>query len=220
MIEDWEAFTADDLLGCYRIGIFPMADARDDPRIFLVEPHRRGVIEPARFHLSRRLARTVRAEPFEVRIDSAFREMVAACAAATPLRQDTWINPLIERLYGELFDRGIAHSVECWKDGELVGGLYGVAMGGAFFGESMFSAQRDASKVALVHLIARLVAGGYPLLDCQFITEHLKQFGTLEIPKADYRVRLARAMSAEVDASALSRPMSGAQVLQAISQAS
>ena len=186
-------FDARDLLDCYARGVFPMADARDDDKVFLIDPERRGVIPFDRFHVSRRLARTVRADPFEVRVNTAFRAVVQACAESKPGRVETWINHPIEDLYVDLFHRGFARSVECWRDGELVGGLYGVSLQGAFFGESMFSRRRDASKVALVHLVARLIAGGYRLLDAQFITEHLKQFGAEEISRAAYRRRLAPA---------------------------
>jgi len=217
-LKDDGAFTVDDLIGCYRTGVFPMADSRHDPRIFLVDPHLRGIIEPNAFHLSRRLARTVRAEAFEVRIDHDFAAVVAACAAPTPERQDTWINPEIERLYLELHGRGQAHSVECWQDGAFAGGLYGVCLGAAFFGESMVSRVRDASKVALVHLFARLRAGGFALLDCQFMTDHLRQFGTIEIEPADYRKRLSTALQRRADFFALPAVATGGQALQVISQ--
>jgi leucyl/phenylalanyl-tRNA--protein transferase len=190
-----ETFTARDLLACYARGVFPMADARDDARVFLIDPERRGVIPLDDFYVSRRLARTVRRDPFEVRIDTAFPEVVALCAEAAPDRTETWINGPIERLYGELHSLGFAHSVECWRGDELVGGLYGVALKGAFFGESMFSRATDASKVALVHLVARLIAGGFVLLDTQFMTEHLSQFGTQEISRRDYHRRLKAAMT-------------------------
>jgi leucyl/phenylalanyl-tRNA--protein transferase len=192
-------FDARDLLSCYARGVFPMADARGDERVFLVDPERRGVIPLNGFHVSRRLARTVRTEPFEIRTDTAFRAVVEACAEAKPGRAETWINHPIEELYVQLHERGFAHTVECWQEGELVGGLYGVSLHGAFFGESMFSRRTDASKVALVHLVARLIAGGYRLLDAQFMTEHLTQFGAVEISRLDYHRRLALAMSAEGD---------------------
>ena len=193
------AFDAHDLLDCYARGVFPMADAREDAKVFLIDPERRGVIPLDRFHVSRRLARTVRGEPFEVRVDTAFHEVVLACAAAGPGRTQTWIYRPIERLYLQLHRLGQAHSVECWQDGELVGGLYGVALRGAFFGESMFSRRREASKVALVHLVARLIAGGFVLLDAQFMTEHLRQFGAEEIARADYHTRLATALEVAAD---------------------
>lgn len=211
---------ADTLLDCYRNGVFPMGEARDDPRVMIVEPRLRGVIDPRRFHISRRLARTVRADAFQVTVDVDFDGVVGACAAAMPGREDTWINRPIRRLYSELHARGAAHSVECRRDGDLVGGLYGVSIGGAFFGESMFSRARDASKVALVHLVARLLAGGYGLLDCQFLTEHLTQFGTEEIPQAAYLHRLDEALQLSGDFDALGVSVGGHAALQAISQAS
>jgi leucyl/phenylalanyl-tRNA--protein transferase len=212
-------FDARDLLDCYARGIFPMADARDDERVFLIDPERRGIIPLDGLHVSKRLARTVRAEPYEIRIDTAFHEVVLACAASGPGRTETWINHVIEKLYLELFGLGFAHSVECWKDGALVGGLYGVALHGAFFGESMFSRARDASKVALVHLAARLIVGGYRLLDAQFMTEHLSQFGAQEISRTDYHRKLGFAMGAQADFQR-AEAMAGAAALQVISQAS
>ena len=212
-------FDARDLLDCYARGVFPMADARDDERVFLIDPERRGIIPLDRLHVSKRLARTVRAEPYEIRIDTAFHEVVLACAASGPGRTETWINHVIENLYLELFDLGFAHSVECWKDGVLVGGLYGVSLHGAFFGESMFSRARDASKVALVHLAARLIVGGYRLLDAQFMTEHLSQFGAQEISRTDYHRKLGFAMGAQADFQRAAA-IGGAAALQVISQAS
>jgi leucyl/phenylalanyl-tRNA--protein transferase len=218
-----ESFSARDLLACYARGVFPMADAREDARVFLIDPERRGVIPLDRFHVGRRLARTVRADPYEIRVDTAFHEVVLACAAPAPGRAETWINRPIERLYLKLHQMGFAHSVECWQDGELVGGLYGVALKGAFFGESMFSRRRDASKVALVHLVGRLIAGGFTLLDTQFLTEHLTQFGAEEIGRREYRRRLERALAADADfqrAAAAVATAGGAALLQLISQAS
>ncbi|HEX5380423.1 MAG TPA: leucyl/phenylalanyl-tRNA--protein transferase [Phenylobacterium sp.] len=215
-----DAFDARDLLDCYARGVFPMADARDDDRVFLIDPERRGVMPFDRFHIPRRLARTVRAEPFEVRVDTAFAQVVAACAEQKPDRAETWINGPIEELYGELYRIGHAHSVECWKDGKLVGGLYGVSLAGAFFGESMFSRATDASKVALAHLVARLIAGGFVLLDTQFITDHLTQFGAEEIPRREYHRRLARALDARGDFQRAGPGFGGAAALQVISQAS
>jgi leucyl/phenylalanyl-tRNA--protein transferase len=214
------AFTVEDLMACYARGVFPMAETRADPRIFLVEPERRGVIPLASFHTPQRLARTVRSDRFEIRVDTAFEAVIDACARPRPDREETWINRPIRELYIALFARGCAHSVECWRDGALVGGLYGVSLGAAFFGESMFSDQRDASKVALVHLVARLRAGGYALLDAQFQTEHLSRFGAVEISRADYRRRLSRALARDADFFALPPRLTGAQALQAISQAS
>lgn len=216
-------FDARDLLDCYARGVFPMADARDDARVFLIDPERRGVIPLDGFHAPRRLARTVRADPFEVRIDTAFHEVVLACAASGPGRTETWINRPIEQLYLELHEHGFAHSVECWRGDELLGGLYGVALQGAFFGESMFSRARDASKVALVHLVARLRAGGFMLLDAQFMTEHLAQFGAEEIGRLEYHRRLGRALAASGDFYRLgggAAGVTGREALQLITQAS
>jgi leucyl/phenylalanyl-tRNA--protein transferase len=188
--------TPDLVLRAYRAGLFPMAERRDGERLYWLDPELRGVQPLDGFHLPRRLARTVLADVFEVRCDTAFAEVMHGCAAPTPDRPETWINPEIERLFGALHLMGHAHSVECWQDGRLVGGLYGVALGGAFFGESMFSAARDASKVALVHLVARLRLGGFRLLDTQFVTEQLARFGAIEIPRAEYRRRLLVALEA------------------------
>ena len=215
-----KGFTADDLIDCYRRGMFPMADARHDEKVFLVEPVRRGVIPLDTLKISRRLARTVRSDRFEVRVDTAFAQVIAACAAPRPGRMETWINHGIEALCLELFRRGQAHSIEAWRAGTLAGGLYGIALGGAFFGESMFSVETDASKVALVHLAARLKAGGFTLLDAQFITDHLAQFGAVEIPKVEYRRRLSAALMHRGDFSALPDYVAGTAALQATSQAS
>ena len=212
------SFTWRDLVDCYARGVFPMADSREDERIYLVDPEFRGVFPLDRFHVPRRLARTVRSNVFRVRVDAAFPAVIEACAASREGREDTWINPGIESLYNELFAEGLAHSVECWRDGALVGGLYGVALGGAFFGESMFSDARDASKVALVHLVARLRVGGYVLLDAQFMTEHLAQFGAEELVRAEYRRRLAFALERSTDFRALGASPSGAEVMQALSR--
>jgi leucyl/phenylalanyl-tRNA--protein transferase len=186
-----------------------MGEARDDPRIFLVDPELRGVIDPAFFHVPRRLSRTVRSDLYEVSVDTAFCDVVKACALPRTGRMETWINTPIRELYGQLFKLGHAHSVECRKNGVLVGGLYGVSIGAAFFGESMFSTARDASKVALVHLVARLCAGGFSLLDCQFLTDHLAQFGTREISKHDYKARLASAVRRQGNFTALDEALSG-----------
>lgn len=183
------------VLRAYRAGLFPMAERRDGDRLYWLDPELRGILPLDRFHLPRRLARTVLAGVFEVRCDSAFAEVIRGCAAPAPDRPETWINAEIERLFNGLHAMGYAHSVECWHEGRLVGGLYGVALGGAFFGESMFSARRDASKVALVHLVARLRLGGFRLLDTQFVTEHLARFGAIEIPRSEYRRLLAAALA-------------------------
>jgi leucyl/phenylalanyl-tRNA--protein transferase len=215
-----QGFTVDDLIECYRRGLFPMAETRHDDRVYLVDPEERGVIPLERFHVSHRLARTIRQARFEIRIDSAFRQVITECAHPRPGRTETWISRAIQELYQELFQRGCAHSIECWRDDRLVGGLYGVSLGGAFFGESMFSNERDASKVALAHLVGRLRVGGYRLLDAQFITDHLTQFGAEEIPREVYLEKLARALSASADFFRLSAYAPAEAVLQAISQAS
>ena len=183
------------LLRAYAAGIFPMAESADDPEIFWVDPEWRGIIPLRTFHVPQRLRRTIRSGVFQVRCDSAFVDVIRGCAAPAPDRPRTWINEEIVKIYTELFRRGFAHSVETWYEGELVGGLYGVAINGAFFGESMFSRTTDASKVALVHLVARLIRSGYVLLDTQFVTEHLQRFGAVEIPRAEYRRRLSVALA-------------------------
>jgi leucyl/phenylalanyl-tRNA--protein transferase len=182
------------LLRAYRVGLFPMAETRrgSTPRCSGSSQYRRLPLD--RFHLPRRLMRTVLRGPYQVTTDTDFSAVIAACAAAGPGREDTWINRDIERLFGELHHSGMAHSVECRLDGLLVGGLYGVSLGAAFFGESMFSLARDASKVALVHLVARLRLGDYRLLDTQFVTSHLSQFGTEEVPRERYKALLAAAV--------------------------
>jgi leucyl/phenylalanyl-tRNA--protein transferase len=190
-----------------------MADGRADRRLFLVDPPRRGILPLDRFHVPKRLARTVRGDRFEIRVDTAFEAVVEGCAAPRPGHPETWISHPIQSLYSELFARGLGHSVEAWREGRLVGGLYGVAMGGAFFGESMFSLARDASKVALTHLVARLVHGGFALLDTQFTTGHLETFGAAEISRADYRSRLAAALRMDADFARLPDPTSGETVL-------
>ncbi|WP_426041176.1 leucyl/phenylalanyl-tRNA--protein transferase [Brevundimonas sp. TWP2-3-4b1] len=219
-----DPFDAHALLQCYAHGVFPMGEDRDDPRVYLVEPEQRGVIALDRFHIPARLRRTIRNEPFVVRVDTAFNAVLHACAASGPGREETWINDPIMRLYLDLHMRGHAHSIECWRDEVLVGGLYGVTLGGAFFGESMFSRATDASKVALVHLVARLRLGGWRLLDAQFRTPHLDQFGLLEIPQRAYLKRLADALPVIPDTSALTRPLSGVEAvtyaLQPTTQAS
>jgi leucyl/phenylalanyl-tRNA--protein transferase len=183
------------VLRAYACGIFPMADSADDPTLFWVEPEMRGIMPLDGFHLPRRLARTVRSEIFEMRVDSDFDAVIDACAASRPGRKATWINGQIRRLYGALFRMGHVHTVEAWREGRLVGGLYGVSLGAAFFGESMFSEERDASKVALVHLVARLRRGGFTLLDAQFLTAHLAQFGAVEVPRDEYVQLLDAAMA-------------------------
>jgi leucyl/phenylalanyl-tRNA---protein transferase len=190
------ALTPDLLLHAYAAGIFPMAESADDAEVFWVDPQQRGVLPIEGFHLPRRLSRRLRGEAFEVRCDSAFEAVVRGCAEPRAERPKTWINEQIVALYAALFRSGFAHSVEAWSEGELVGGLYGVALSGAFFGESMFSRVSDASKVTLAHLVARLKLGGFRLLDTQFVTEHLQQFGAVEISRAEYHRRLAAALKA------------------------
>jgi len=195
------------ILRAYAAGVFPMARTREDDEVLWIDPKRRGVIPLEEFHVPRSLVKTLRHKPFEVRCDTAFAEVIAACAAPRPGHEETWINEPIEELFNELHAMGLAHSVECWRDGELVGGLYGLALGAAFFGESMFSRRTDASKVALCHLVAILKAGGFLLLDTQFITEHLSQFGAREIPRGEYQKRLAEALRFEAVFQGLSEPL-------------
>lgn len=191
--------TSDLLLRAYAVGLFPMAETAEDPELFWVDPDRRGILPLDDFHVPRSLRKTLRRGAFQVTADTAFRAVIGACAAPSPRRRATWINVEIQRLYGELHDLGFAHSIECWQGATLAGGLYGVALGGAFFGESMFSRVADASKVALVHLVARLKRGGFQLLDTQFVTPHLQRFGTIEISRGAYRRRLAVAVRATAD---------------------
>ena len=186
--------TAELLLRAYSIGLFPMAESRDGEKLHWLDPERRGILPLDRFHLPKRLARTVLSNRFEVSVNRDFAATIAGCATPMEGRDDTWINQRIERLFTELHGLGHAHSIECRLDGELAGGLYGVAIGGAFFGESMFSFVTDASKVALVHLIARLRLGGFRLLDTQFVTDHLTRFGAREIPRGLYKAQLADAL--------------------------
>jgi leucyl/phenylalanyl-tRNA--protein transferase len=190
--------TPDLMLRAYRAGLFPMAEARGSARLYWLDPEMRGVLPLDGFHLPRRLARTVLGGGFSVTCDRDFRATIGLCAAPAPGREETWINTQIEALFTALHEMGHAHSIEVWQGGAMVGGLYGVTLGGVFFGESMFSRARDASKVALVHLVARLRLMGFSLLDTQFITGHLAQFGTMEIPRAVYKARLAQAVDQPV----------------------
>lgn len=191
--------TPEILLKAYAAGIFPMAEDADDPSLFWVEPKTRGIVPLDAVHVSRRLARTIRRDVFEIRVDADFEAVIAGCAAPDDDRERTWINARIRRLYGDLFDLGHCHTVEAWRDGQLVGGLYGVRLGAAFFGESMFHRERDASKVAFVHLCARLRTAGFRLLDAQFVTEHLASLGAVEVPRATYRALLSGAVEEEAD---------------------
>lgn len=187
------------LLKAYACGLFPMAESAEDEGLHWVEPAMRGIIPLDDFHLPRRLARTVKSGKFDVRVDTAFADVMRGCAASQPGRESTWINQTIFDLYTQLHAMGHAHSVEAWQDGALVGGLYGVRINGAFFGESMFSLATDASKVALVHLVARMKMGGFSLLDTQFITGHLARFGAIEIPAERYRHVLDAALEHEAN---------------------
>ncbi len=206
------------LLRAYACGIFPMAESVDDPTLFWVEPELRGIIPLKGFRVSSRLARTVRSDAFVVSVDRAFTAVIDGCAEPQPGRDDTWINRRIRELYIGLHRIGHCHSVEVWQHGDLVGGLYGVSLGRAFFGESMFHRARDASKVALVHLVARLVAGGYALLDTQFVTAHLSRFGAVEVPRERYRALLDAALigAASFDALPMEHPVDGAQAMAVI----
>jgi leucyl/phenylalanyl-tRNA---protein transferase len=210
--------TPEMLLRAYACGIFPMAESVDDPTLFWVEPEQRGVIPLEGFRISSRLARTVRSDVFTVSVDTAFKAVIDGCAAPQPGRDNTWINKRIRDLYTGLHDIGHCHSVEVWEDGDLVGGLYGVSLGRAFFGESMFHRARDASKVALVHLVARLIAGGFVLLDTQFVTEHLRTFGAMEVSRRRYRAQLDKALTGIADFAKLpvDRPVRGVEALDII----
>jgi leucyl/phenylalanyl-tRNA---protein transferase len=188
--------TPEVLLSAYAAGVFPMAEDFDDPEINWIEPRRRGIIPLDAFHVPRSLRKAIRRGGFEIRVDSAFETVIRACAAPTPERPRTWLNEQLIGLYVELACRGWAHSVELWRDGSLAGGLYGLRLGAAFFGESMFSRVRDSSKIALVDLVHRLRAGGFQLLDAQFLTDHLGRFGAVEISRAAYLTRLRRALAA------------------------
>ena len=210
--------TPEVLLRAYACGIFPMAESIDDPTLFWVEPELRGIIPLGGFNVSSRLARTIRSDVFTVSVNTAFKAVIAGCAEPAPGRDNTWINTRIRDLYTALHELGHCHSVEVWDGEHLAGGLYGVSLGGAFFGESMFHRTRDASKVALVHLVARLLAGGFTLLDTQFVTEHLRTFGALEVPRRRYRMLLDDAVKETADFSrlAVDRPVGGAEALAII----
>ncbi len=224
------------LLRAYALGVFPMADGAETTDVFWVEPQQRGVLPLDAFHLPRRLARVLRAEKFALTADRAFDRVMAGCAEARADRPETWINATIIDAYRALHARGNAHSIEAWADGELVGGLYGVKLGAAFFGESMFTRATDASKCALAALVARLRVGGFRLLDTQFLTDHLATFGTVEVPRARYKRLLASALSASGDfgafdwdvfgartdrpATTVSGPVSGKRIVQLLTQTS
>ncbi len=219
-----DRFDTTDLLNCYRRGVFPMADSREDMRLFLMDPDLRGILPLDGFHVPKRLRKTVRRDLFRVTVDTAFNRVIEACAAPHENRPATWINDPILNLYGALHREGHAHSVECWnEENVLVGGLYGVSLGSAFFGESMFSRATDASKIALVHLAGRLTAGGYTLLDAQFHNPHLEQFGLQEITRADFRNRLWKALRKPADFYSLGSAgsnVTGSTALHSITQIS
>jgi leucyl/phenylalanyl-tRNA--protein transferase len=202
------------LLKAYTCGIFPMAESADDPALYWIEPQHRGILPLECVHVPRRLARTLRTTPLGVRIDTDIEGVIEGCAASRPGRRSTWINERIRSLYRDLFDLGHCHTVEIWDADRLVGGLYGVALNGAFFGESMFSYARDASKIALVHLAARLAYGGFKLLDTQFVTDHLRQFGTVELNREEFHRLLEQALEVDADFTRLPRNASADMVLE------
>jgi len=208
--------TPEVLLKAYACGIFPMAESAEDPALYWIEPELRGIIPLKGFHVPARLARTVRTTPYTVWVDRDFEAVIDACAEPKRDRDRTWINARIRKIYRSLFERGHCHTVEVYDGDTLVGGLYGVSLGRAFFGESMFHRARDASKIALVHLVARLRAGGYRLLDTQYVTEHLKTFGALEVPKRRYHRMLEEAIVGDADYAALAidRPITGDEALE------
>jgi leucyl/phenylalanyl-tRNA--protein transferase len=208
------------VLSAYAAGVFPMSESADDPDIFWVEPDRRGVLPLDKMHIPKRLARKIRQEPFQVRCDTDFQGVINMCAEQADDRPETWINQTIRDLFSELYELGLVHTVECWDGEELVGGLYGIALAGTFFGESMFSRRDDASKIALVYLVARLKAGGFMLLDTQFTTPHLETLGVIEISKEDYQNRLAGALQVHGDFGAMPPSVSSSTVLQSITQTS
>ncbi|MEM7661693.1 MAG: leucyl/phenylalanyl-tRNA--protein transferase [Pseudomonadota bacterium] len=209
-----------ELLNAYRRGVFPMADSRDDPYLFLIDPDERGVLPLRGFHIPARLARTVRQDRYRVSVDEAFSRVMEGCAEVADGRDTTWINSAIVNLYGSLHRRGFAHSVECWDGDDLVGGLYGVSIGAVFFGESMFSRSRDASKVALVHLVSRLIAGGYELLDAQFHNPHLEQFGLQCLRRDEFKSLLDDAIDKDAAFYSDEAPLTGAAAVQLITQTS
>ncbi|MGQ0456304.1 MAG: leucyl/phenylalanyl-tRNA--protein transferase [Hyphomicrobium sp.] len=200
------------LLKAYSCGIFPMAESADDPALYWIEPQQRGVLPLDAPRFPRRLLRTIRTTPLKIKIDTDYEAVIDGCSAPRPGRASTWINRRIRALYRDLFDIGACHTVEVWNGGRMVGGLYGVALKGAFFGESMFSYERDASKIALAHLVARLKYGGFRLLDTQFVTEHLRQFGTVELDRTTFQARLDAALQTDADFRAMAADVSGDDV--------
>ncbi|MFT0891334.1 leucyl/phenylalanyl-tRNA--protein transferase [Pseudochelatococcus sp. G4_1912] len=213
--------TTDILLRAYAAGLFPMAESADDPGLFWIEPRERGIIPLDTFHVSSRLARTVAADHFEIRVDTDFEAVIDGCAAPNRGREETWINQRIRALYGELFEQGVCHTIEAWREGVLVGGLYGLELGSAFFGESMFHRERDASKVALVHLVSRLRMGKFNLLDTQFVTPHLARFGAIEIARRNYMQLLNKAITLQAEWWGIPREqhMNGAEALKILQAA-
>ena len=201
------------LLKAYSCGIFPMAESAEDPALYWIEPQHRGLLPLDKVHVPSRLARSIRTTPLDVRIDTDFHRVIEGCASSRPGRNSTWINSRIRSLYQDLFDMGHCHTVEVWSGDKIAGGLYGVALGGAFFGESMFSYQRDASKIALVHLAARLVFGGFRLLDTQFVTDHLRQFGTIEVGRDEFHRQLESSLQVKGDFLALDTSTAPAAIL-------
>lgn len=212
--------TPEVVLKAYSCGIFPMAETATDPGLYWIEPRERGILPLDAFHVPTRLARTIRQGGFEVHVDRDFDAAMDGCAEPGPGRRKTWINREIRRLYRGLFDAGHAHSVEVWREDRMIGGLYGVSLGAAFFGESMFHRERDASKIALVHLVAILKRGGYTLLDTQFVTDHLKRFGAIEISRHRYHRLLEAAIAGEGRFDQLPMPSSSDVILQLVSQTS
>jgi leucyl/phenylalanyl-tRNA--protein transferase len=212
--------TPEVLLKAYACGIFPMAESADDPTLYWIEPDQRGIFPLDAFHVPARLARTVRSDRFTVAVNRDFDAVIDGCAEPDAGRSRTWINARIRSLYRKLHQRGDCHSVEVYEGEHLVGGLYGVSLGRVFFGESMFHRARDASKVALVHLVARLKAGGYRLLDTQFVTDHLKTFGAIEVPRQRYHRLLEDALTGQADFGALplDRPVSGIEALAQLAE--
>lgn len=208
------------LMQAYRLGFFPMAEARDSDELMWLKPKFRGIFPLESFHVPRSLRKVVRQDRFTVKVDTAFEEVMRLCGSEAAGREETWINEEILAVYGALHREGVAHSVESWRDGRLVGGLYGVAIAGAFFGESMFSLETDASKVALCHLVARLKMTGFRLLDTQFLTPHLARFGGIEVPSDRYLVMLAEALQVQGQFTALPDQMAGSSILQSITQTS
>lgn len=208
------------LLKAYALGIFPMAESAEDNALFWIEPEKRGILPLNNVHVSKRLIRTVKAGRFEIRVDNNFKGVIEGCATSCPGRTSTWINQRIRELYNELFRLGHCHTIETWRNGKLVGGLYGVHLGGVFFGESKFHFERDASKVALVYLIARLKHGGFRLLDTQFVTDHLRRFGAVEVSRDKFQRLLEDALPVRADFLGLPAGESPESVLQLVSQTS